>query len=219
MTNIPLHQLVERRLIVTSLPEQADDMIAKVSPLTDSNLGVKVDPKDPSAFSASISFDDEPVVCDACQVCQDVCDNAECQSCRSKAARNSRLRSALTSRENKEERFYTPCQIRRHNHAASAWLVAGDVIYDATPYLSTSTHPGGSESILKRAGGAQDCSRDLQFHSALGKRMFKKFEIGRVRPCCSSSNCTSNTNTAAKNTVHTANRSGDPTKQWWSILF
>jgi hypothetical protein len=114
-------------------------------------------------------------LCDACEFCEDVCDRADCLRCgpsqsASLAAAVEPLRSC-----------YTMCQVRRHNHMGSAWLVAGDVIYDATPYLQS--HPGGAECILRKAGGRQDCRRDLEFHSARGKQLFKKHVIGKVRSC------------------------------------
>lgn len=134
---------------------------------------------------------DNTSVCDACKFCGDCCGNTDCKVC-CLTARPNRICSSACGTQNRA-RGFTMCQVRRHNHAGSAWLVAGDTIYDATPYVSS--HPGGVESILKKAGGAQDCSRDLQFHSAFGKHMFKKYEIGKLRPC---------------------KFSGD-TRQWWSL--
>lgn len=80
-----------------------------------------------------------------------------------------------------DEAYYTICQVRRHNTLESCWLVAGDTIYDATPYLLI--HPGGTASILRKGGGASDVTRDMQFHSAVGKQMFQKYKIGKIRPC------------------------------------
>jgi len=79
------------------------------------------------------------------------------------------------------ECYYTACQVRRHNTPQSCWLVAGDTIYDATPYINT--HPGGMKSILRKSGGASDVTRDLEFHSAKGKAMFQKYKIGKLREC------------------------------------
>jgi cytochrome b involved in lipid metabolism len=78
-------------------------------------------------------------------------------------------------------RFVHICQVRRHNHAESCWLVAGDTIYDATNYVAI--HPGGTDSILRKAGGATDCTRDMQFHSKASKQMWKKYKVGQLRPC------------------------------------
>ena len=101
---------------------------------------------------------------DSCEVC--------CHDCCSPS-------SAFVSRGG--EKYYTICQVRRHNTKESAWLVAGDTIYDATPYVNT--HPGGETSILRKAGGAEDVSRDLHFHSPTGKRMFQRYKIGKLREC------------------------------------
>ena len=79
------------------------------------------------------------------------------------------------------ECYYTICQVRRHNTRESCWLVAGDTIYDATPYLDT--HPGGMTSMLRKSGGAADVTRDLHFHSAKGKRMFQRYKVGKIRKC------------------------------------
>jgi cytochrome b involved in lipid metabolism len=122
--------------------------------------------------------DDVMTPCDACEFCNDCCSSPHCDACKIKA-----MRSLCPN----GEQFYTPCQIRRHNTVKSAWLVAGDTVYDATAYITS--HPGGTESILKRAGGVKDVTRDLNFHSASGQRLFQKCKLGRVRVCrCNSSN-------------------------------
>jgi len=79
---------------------------------------------------------------------------------------------------------YTLCEIRRHQSPQSAWLVAGGYVYDATDYIKM--HPGGETSILKKCGGGCDCTQDLLFHSVKGQQLWKKYKIGKVRPCCSS---------------------------------
>eukprot|EP00980_Cylindrotheca_fusiformis_P001995 scaffold443_cov125-Cylindrotheca_fusiformis.AAC.44 len=81
-------------------------------------------------------------------------------------------------------RYFTMCQVRRHNNINSAWLLVGDKIYDATEYLHI--HPGGKTSILRKAGGAYDCSEDFRFHSKSGRRLWQKFFIGKLRPCAGS---------------------------------
>jgi len=74
--------------------------------------------------------------------------------------------------------YYTRSEIRRHNTESSAWIVAGDDVYDVTDYVEH--HPGGNSSILKKAGGAVDCTRDLLFHSKSGQKYWKQFLIGKV---------------------------------------
>mmetsp|Transcript_25734 Transcript_25734/g.70774 ORF Transcript_25734/g.70774 Transcript_25734/m.70774 type:complete len:169 (-) Transcript_25734:686-1192(-) len=74
--------------------------------------------------------------------------------------------------------YYTRAEIERHNTEASAWIVAGDDIYDVTDYVEH--HPGGKYSIMKKAGGKVDCTRDLLFHSKSGQKYWKQFLIGKV---------------------------------------
>ena len=79
------------------------------------------------------------------------------------------------------EPTYTMCEIRRHKTADSAWLVAGDYVYDATTYMQM--HPGGEKSILRKCGGEVDCTQDMLFHSAKGQKLWKKYRIGKVKRC------------------------------------
>jgi cytochrome b involved in lipid metabolism len=121
---------------------------------------------------------DYKTTCDACPCCRDVCDNPECLSCDEKTRY-----LPCPPCKGREQGYYTMCQVRRHNNKDSAWLVAGDTIYDATSYMQQDSHPGGAASILRKAGGVQDCLQDLQFHSKAGVRTWKKYEIGKLRPC------------------------------------
>ncbi|KAL7574343.1 hypothetical protein ACA910_008447 [Epithemia clementina (nom. ined.)] len=76
---------------------------------------------------------------------------------------------------------FTPCQVRQHNHVRSAWIVVGREIYDITLYLSS--HPGGVNSLLSRAGGVRDCTRDFKFHSKQGQQAWEQFRMGRLVDC------------------------------------
>lgn len=120
--------------------------------------------------------------CDACSQCTDTCGHAHCIPCtiKSEQAAHSFCRPVV-NKENKSCSYYTMCQVRRHNHAESAWLVAGDTIYDVTTYMHS--HPGGVQSILRKAGGVQDCTKDLLFHSRAGKQAWKKYKVGMLREC------------------------------------
>eukprot|EP00594_Rhizosolenia_setigera_P006494 CAMPEP_0178949934 /NCGR_PEP_ID=MMETSP0789-20121207/6348_1 /TAXON_ID=3005 /ORGANISM="Rhizosolenia setigera, Strain CCMP 1694" /LENGTH=228 /DNA_ID=CAMNT_0020630555 /DNA_START=51 /DNA_END=737 /DNA_ORIENTATION=+ len=124
--------------------------------------------------------------CDACSYCDDVCELRDCKSCQEKRRRikeensNDSHHSGL-SRTNNSRKYYTMCQVRRHNNMKSAWLIAGDSIYDATSYIEC--HPGGQNSILKRSGGAKDCTEDLNFHSGRAQKVWKKHRIGTLKPC------------------------------------
>jgi len=76
---------------------------------------------------------------------------------------------------------YTMCQVRRHNHVGSAWVLVGTAIYDVTPFLRS--HPGGAQAILKKSGGAADCTEDLLFHSKRAQKEWKKNKVGTLRRC------------------------------------
>ena len=141
--------------------------------------------------------------CNACPHCEDVCEVPFCRDCSvlrktpsSSVASSSCLSLAtnLTSREvsrrgggsdlspgRTTEPCYTLCQVRRHNHTDSAWLVADGIIYDATSYLSL--HPGGERSLLRKAGGVADCAEDMRMHSRGAVRMWKDRRVGRVCTC------------------------------------
>jgi nitrate reductase (NAD(P)H) len=75
------------------------------------------------------------------------------------------------------------CEIARHNTADSCWLLVGDVIYDATSYMQQHQHPGGAASILKKSGGAVDCTMDFNFHSKNGKKTWQKYRVGKLQKC------------------------------------
>lgn len=117
-----------------------------------------------------------PETCDACDFCDDCCVDTDCDSCRAK-----HLTNDLLCNRRSTVRYFTMCQVRRHNSLDSAWIVAGDTVYNATPVLQR--HPGGVESILRKSGGVADCSRDIEFHSRKGKGMFRKLAIGKLRSC------------------------------------
>ncbi|KAG7357534.1 cytochrome b5-like heme/steroid binding domain containing protein [Nitzschia inconspicua] len=84
-----------------------------------------------------------------------------------------------TSSMNRTLRYYSRREIALHNTEGSAWIVAGDDVYDVTEYMHQ--HPAGKAPILKRTGGAVDCTQDLMFHSKRGQSMWReKCLIGRV---------------------------------------
>lgn len=140
--------------------------------------------------------EEETRPCNACPNCDDMCESPDCSSC---ADKKRALTSGTTSRsvggggstadcskthawcQPQHVQYFTPCQVRRHVHADSCWLVAGDTIYDATPFLKT--HPGGSTCILRSAGGRKDCTKDIALHSKRAQQMWKSNIVGKVRPC------------------------------------
>lgn len=140
------------------------------------------------------------VQCNACPCCKDTCDNANsCISCQKKQNRttmmprihhsapnlisifSSIICSGESPENNTSHNTYTMCQLKRHNHADSAWILVGDTIYDATPYIRS--HPGGTETILRKSGGAADCTEDLRFHSGRAQREWRKFKVGTLVAC------------------------------------
>ncbi|OEU06512.1 cytochrome b5 [Fragilariopsis cylindrus CCMP1102] len=74
--------------------------------------------------------------------------------------------------------YYTRIEISCHNTEASAWIVAGDDIYDVTDYVEH--HPGGKSSLMKKIGGTVDCTKDFMFHSKSGQNHWKQYLIGKI---------------------------------------
>ena len=146
----------------------------------------------------SLKFNSNRAKCDACPCCRDTCDNINsCLSCQKKQhaimmkgsdETPSNLLSFFASicsggspENHQTQNTYTMCQLKRHNHADSAWILVGDTIYDATPYIRS--HPGGMQTILRKAGGAADCTEDLQFHSGRAQKEWRRFKIGTLVAC------------------------------------
>jgi hypothetical protein len=115
---------------------------------------------------------------EACPYCADSCDDESCRSCAKK--------TCLEVEPTCPPRTvvgpcYTLCQVRKHCTEQSAWIVAGKDIYDVTSYISR--HPGGAQSILRKTGGAMDCTEDLQFHSKAGRKQWHRYKVGTLVPC------------------------------------
>mmetsp|Transcript_20963 Transcript_20963/g.45453 ORF Transcript_20963/g.45453 Transcript_20963/m.45453 type:complete len:178 (-) Transcript_20963:72-605(-) len=138
------------------------------------------------------------VDCDSCPYCTDTCDHVEsCMSCQKKRnAMHVKCRGPETSwfigalssicptsdsQDIRQSRTYSMCQLRRHNHGDSAWILCGNTIYDATTYIRS--HPGGMEAILRKSGGAVDCTEDLRFHSKRAQKEWKKYKVGTLCHC------------------------------------
>jgi len=131
--------------------------------------------------------------CDACEYCDDCCEDEFCRTCRADdnlldgqnyTAKYSQTCSGFDNRRGPYRRF-THCQIRRHNHEGSAWLIVDGNVYDATSVLLW--HPGGKRSILRDAGGAKNSVDDLKFHSKTAIKLWKSLKIGELRQCIGSS--------------------------------
>lgn len=143
---------------------------------------------------------DELEECVACHYCSNTCDSVDscvyCQKTRNalhlqySEPGRSWFTDALSiicpnsdssNNDNARTRTYTMCQLRRHNTPASAWILVGNTIYDATPYIQS--HPGGMTAILRKSGGAADCTDDLRFHSKRAQKEWRKFKVGILVPC------------------------------------
>mmetsp|Transcript_26658 Transcript_26658/g.37571 ORF Transcript_26658/g.37571 Transcript_26658/m.37571 type:complete len:194 (+) Transcript_26658:255-836(+) len=167
----------------------------------------KVQPADPSSDTRLEGFNQQHLPlhvaakhlmadssCDACACCEDTCGDVDCVSCAKKTElmkhaeqlkRNAQVESfpffGNAQSCNNSEKYFTMCQLKRHDHAGSAWLLAGDTIYDATTYIKM--HPGGERSILRKAGGCCNCKEDLEFHSKNARKLWNKYKIGKLRVC------------------------------------
>ena len=168
-----VRKAVEEMPMATALTVAESPTLDDCGSTTDTSSVISDDPHDSmvqvhscSVGPLSSQLSGDATYGDACEFC--------CHHCFSSD-------KGPSSKSNGNETYYTICQVRRHNTRESCWLVAGDTIYDATPYLKT--HPGGMKSILRKGGGAVDVTRDLQFHSAVGQRMFQKYKIGKIQPC------------------------------------
>lgn len=124
-----------------------------------------------------------PLGCDACQYCEDICEDVTCTECSGKSLAKSKETSPQwpPCQSTRSVQSYTRCQVRRHNHEGSAWIIAGNNIYDVTE--SMHHHPGGTECLLRRAGGARDCTTDFEFHSQRAMKQVKRLFIGKLRSC------------------------------------
>jgi cytochrome b involved in lipid metabolism len=124
--------------------------------------------------------------CGACLYCSDICHAANCVDCDHKVTQLERSHPSTRSSSSYGSdglQSYTMCEIRRHNTADSCWLLVGDTVYDATSYMAQNQHPGGVTSILKRSGGAIDCTLDFNFHSKRGKKLWQKYRVGKLCKC------------------------------------
>ena len=77
------------------------------------------------------------------------------------------------------QKFFSVEDISQHRTRESCWVVMKDSVYDLTEFLEQ--HPGGPETILKRAGG-EDASHafDAVGHSNHAKSLLKSHRIGTV---------------------------------------
>ena len=71
---------------------------------------------------------------------------------------------------------YSLKEIAKHNTKDSCWLIAYNKVYDVTDYIYK--HPGGINSIIKKAGS--DVSYDFDFHSKKARNIWGQYFIGYV---------------------------------------
>jgi cytochrome b involved in lipid metabolism len=90
-------------------------------------------------------------------------------------------RKLITREKTDKDTRWSLEEVQGHNRADSCWLIAHGKVYDATAFLDM--HPGGP-CIVKRAG--KDATRDFEFHSSRGKKLWNKFRIGKLdtEPTC-----------------------------------
>ncbi len=127
--------------------------------------------------SLQISASDAMRMCNDVLLCIDT-DMKGIDSSQTSATPSLISESSSSSEDSLRLCYYTRAEIRKHNTEASAWIVAGESVYDVTDYIEH--HPGGKYSIMKKAGGAVDCTRDLEFHSKSGQKYWDRFLIGKV---------------------------------------
>nr|CCA23761.1 hypothetical protein THAPSDRAFT_30887 [Albugo laibachii Nc14] len=72
------------------------------------------------------------------------------------------------------------CEVRNHRGMDSCWIVSKNNVYDVTGLILA--HPGGTKSILRKAGGV-DCTKDMNFHSKRARKTLEKCFIGKLESC------------------------------------
>lgn len=68
-------------------------------------------------------------------------------------------------------------EVKKHNSADSSWIIVHGQVYDCTRFLKE--HPGGTDSILIKAG--TDCTEEFDaIHSDKAKKMLEEYRIGEL---------------------------------------
>ncbi|KAF4320561.1 hypothetical protein G195_006209 [Phytophthora kernoviae 00238/432] len=83
------------------------------------------------------------------------------------------------------------CEVQLHRSMESCWLVSSGQVYDVTGLVTA--HPGGTRSILRKAGGP-DCTRDMKFHTKKARKMMEKCFIGKLQACGDEVDCSGEAN-------------------------
>lgn len=78
---------------------------------------------------------------------------------------------------NTSSQMYLSSEVKKHNSAASAWIIVHGHVYDCTAFLRD--HPGGADSILINAG--TDCTEEFDaIHSDKAKKLLEDYRIGEL---------------------------------------
>ena len=85
------------------------------------------------------------------------------------------------------QRALSRAEIREHNAAGGAWLVAGDRVYDAGPFLEL--HPAHTERVRLRVMNETDVERDLLFHNKKQQRLWAKYLIAHIEGSTEKQGC------------------------------
>ena len=84
-----------------------------------------------------------------------------------------------TGKKRRESAPLTCCQVMRHRHEGSLWLVANGRVYDATLFMYD--HPVGPAPMLR--GSGRDNTEDMEMHSGAAQRAWRRLRIGHLVPC------------------------------------
>ncbi|XP_034675158.1 nitrate reductase [NADH]-like [Vitis riparia] len=72
---------------------------------------------------------------------------------------------------------YSMSEVKKHNSDHSTWIVIHGHVYDCTRFLKY--HPGGTDSILTKAG--TDCTEEFDaIHSDKAKKLLEDYRIGEL---------------------------------------
>ncbi|KAJ0402044.1 hypothetical protein ATCC90586_010192 [Pythium insidiosum] len=132
--------------------------------------------------------------CDACICCNDVCEHDGCFFCAEKeyqlrmafASSSSVLReraktSSVASSYFNVDRKYSSCELRRHQHQRSCWVLVDGLVYDVTDLLGV--HSGGMQALLDAARAGQDCGDIMRQHPPEARRMLAEYRLGEFYAC------------------------------------
>ncbi len=85
--------------------------------------------------------------------------------------------TVATTTQDEELDSFTLAEVAIHDSADSCWMAAYGNVYDITPYVQESRHPGGQNSLLSGCGTEATDSFD-RIHSSRAKDQLAEFKIG-----------------------------------------